>query len=92
MRYTWLWKISTTGEPIVPTINFSVPEDVRQEFLETFEGENKSAIITRLMRQAIEERRREERRAAAVDALLGLRKTQKPVSDREIAEARMPCS
>lgn len=33
---------------------FSVPEDVRREFNALFENENKSAILTQLMRQAIE--------------------------------------
>lgn len=70
------------------TMNFSVPEDVKQEFQETFSGENRSAIITELMRQAIDERKRQQRRAAAIDALLDLRQRQRPASDREIAAAR----
>lgn len=70
------------------TINFSVPEDIKREFQETFAGENKSAIIADLMRQAVEERRRLHRRAAAIDALLDLRRRQRPVSDAEIAAAR----
>jgi len=39
------------------------------------------------MREAVEEQR-EQRRAAAIDALLELRRMQTPVSDAEIAEAR----
>jgi len=35
-----------------------------------------------------DERQREHRRAAAIDALLELRRKQAPVSDAEIAEAR----
>jgi hypothetical protein len=38
------------------TVNFSVPEDVRQEFNQLFANENKSAILTRLMQQAIAEK------------------------------------
>jgi hypothetical protein len=38
------------------TMNFSVPYEVKREFQETFAHENKSAVITRLMKQAIEER------------------------------------
>jgi len=52
----------------VATVNFSVPADVKQAFNETFADENKSAVLTRLMRQAIEERQRAQRRAAAIDA------------------------
>jgi metal-responsive CopG/Arc/MetJ family transcriptional regulator len=72
----------------VSTVNFSVPEEVKQAFNETFAEENKSAIIARLMQQAVEERRRQHRRAAAIDALLDLRRGQRPASDEEIAEAR----
>ncbi|HEV2853532.1 MAG TPA: hypothetical protein VHC97_12080 [Thermoanaerobaculia bacterium] len=70
------------------TVNFSIPDDVKEAFQEAFANENKSAVITRLMRQAVEERRREQRRSAAIEALLDLRRKQKPVSDVEIARAR----
>jgi predicted transcriptional regulator len=70
------------------TVNFSVPDEVKDAFQEAFANENKSAVITRLMRQAVEEKRREQRRSAAIDALLDLRRKQKPVSDAEIARAR----
>lgn len=70
------------------TVNFSVPEDVKQEFLETFASENKSAVITRLMREAIEERKRQQKRAAAIDALLQLRSRNRPISNKEIRRAR----
>lgn len=70
------------------TVNFSVPDDVKREFNEAFAGENKSAVLTGLMRQAIEERRRQQRRAAAIDALLQLREQQAAVSDAEIQRIR----
>ncbi len=70
------------------TVNFSVPDEVKEAFQEAFAKENKSAVITRLMRQAVEEKRREQRRSAAIEALLDLRRKQKPVSDAEIARAR----
>jgi metal-responsive CopG/Arc/MetJ family transcriptional regulator len=57
------------------TVNFSVPEDLKQAFNEAFAGENKSAVIARLMRQAIEDRQRQCRRAAAIDALLQLQRS-----------------
>jgi hypothetical protein len=40
------------------------------------------------MQQAIEERLRQRRRAAAIDAVLELRRQHPPVSDEEIARAR----
>jgi hypothetical protein len=72
----------------ISTVNFSVPEEVKQAFNEAFAGENKSAIIARLMQQAVEDRQRQHRRAAAIDALLALRRGQRPVSDEEIVKAR----
>ena len=70
------------------TVNFSVPEHVKRAFNETFAAENKSAVLTRLMLRAIEERQRARRRAAAIDALLKLRKRQRPVSNHEVRKAR----
>jgi len=70
------------------TVNFSIPEEIKEAFQEAFANENKSAIISRLMRQAVEEKRREQRRRAAIEALLDLRRKQKPVPDAEIARAR----
>ena len=70
------------------TVNFSVPEDVKRAFNEAFGGQNKSAVLTRLMRGAVEERQRAQRRAAAVDALLKLRRRQRPVTRGEARKAR----
>jgi len=70
------------------TVNFSVPEDVKREFQKAFAKENKSAIITRLMQQAVEERRREQARSAAIDELLRLRKRAPRVTDAQIRRAR----
>lgn len=48
------------------TVNFSVPEDVKAKFNETFKGRNKSAVIADLMCEAVarEQRRRESQEAA----------------------------
>ena len=70
------------------TMNFSVPDDVRAAFNKAFAGTNKSALLTELMRQAVEERRRQRRRARAISRLLELRGQLRPVSDRQIARAR----
>jgi len=67
------------------TVNFSVPDEVKQAFQEAFADENKSAVISRLMMRAVEEKKLEQRRAIAIDRLLDLRKRQRPVSDAEIA-------
>jgi predicted transcriptional regulator len=70
------------------TVNFSVPDEIKQEFQEAFANENKSAVIARLMKQAVEEKKRQQTRAAAIDALLELRKGMRPVSDEEVLRAR----
>ena len=70
------------------TISFSVPDEVKKEFQETFAHENKSAVITRLMKRAIEERKRQQTRTGAIEALLKLRLQQLPVSDEEIRRVR----
>jgi metal-responsive CopG/Arc/MetJ family transcriptional regulator len=71
------------------TVNFSVPEEIKQAFQETFAKENRSAIIARLMQDAVEDRKRQERRAAAIDALLELGERKGlALSDREISRAR----
>lgn len=70
------------------TVNFSVPDEIKEAFQETFATENRSAIIARLMQQAVDEKKRQQRRAAAIDALLNLRRQQQPVSSEEIAQAR----
>lgn len=70
------------------TVNFSIPDDIKEAFQQTFANENRSAIVARLMQEAVEDRKRQERQAAAIDALLELRRKQRPVSDEEIARAR----
>ena len=42
---------------VMATMNFSIPDDVKEAFNKAFEGENKSAVVARLMRR----RRRGER-------------------------------
>ena len=70
------------------TVNFSIPEEIKQAFQEAFANENKSAVIARLMQQAVEEKRREQRRAAAIEALLELRGQQAPVTTAAVRRAR----
>jgi hypothetical protein len=70
------------------TVNFSVPPDVKAAFERTFAGQNKSAVLTALMRQAVEERRRQRRRARAIEKLLQLRKRTRPHGAKEVRAAR----
>lgn len=70
------------------TVNFSVPPDVKDAFDKTFAGQNKSAVLTALMRQAVEERRRRQRRARAIEKLLALRKRTRRHSATAVRTAR----
>jgi metal-responsive CopG/Arc/MetJ family transcriptional regulator len=75
------------------TMNFSIPDDVKDEFNEVFEGENKSAVITGLMRRAIQERQQRAKQDDAFDALmeelLRARAQDPPMSDEEIRRIRV---
>ncbi len=70
------------------TVNFSVPEDVKNRFNQVFQHENKSHLITELMKKAIEDHERKQRRIQAIDALLKIRSKQKPVSPQLVNKAR----
>ena len=70
------------------TVNFSVPVEVKRAFDEAFRGKNKSAVVARLMSQAVEEEKRSQRRARAIDELLQLRKTAPPLTDDDVYAAR----
>ena len=52
------------------TVNFSVPDDVKETFNAVFEGQNKSAIVTQLMREAVQRAQRKERSRAAIARIL----------------------
>lgn len=70
------------------TVNFSVPSDVKEAFDKAFAGQNKSAVLTALMRQAVKEQQRQRRRAKAIEQLLELRKRMSPVSQSSFRTAR----
>ena len=46
------------------TMNFSIPDDLKDKFNEVFKDENKSAVVTELMRRAVEERQQAGQRSA----------------------------
>jgi len=75
------------------TMNFSIPDDVKDRFNKVFEGENKSAVVTGLMRRAIEEweqrAKRDEAFDALIDELLRVRGEDPPLSDEEIRRLRV---
>ena len=70
------------------TVNFSVPSDVKDAFDKAFARQNKSAVLTELMRQAVDERQRRRRRARAVEMLFSLRKRTGRFTERAVRAAR----
>jgi len=52
------------------TVNFSVPDDVRDEFNAVFDGRNKSAVIADLMREAVARARRKARSDEAIERIV----------------------
>ena len=70
------------------TVNFSVPDKVKQVFNAVFAGRNKSAIIAELMLRAVEEQTARDSRAKAIDRLLARRSAKQPVTAANIRAAR----
>ena len=70
------------------TVNFSVPEDVKKAFNATFEGQNKSAVIADLMREAVERAGRHQQHVEAVDRILARRKFAPSITEAEFRAAR----
>ena len=70
------------------TVNFSIPDKVKQVFNAVFAGRNKSAIVAELMLRAVEEQTARDSRAKAIDRLLARRSVQRPVTDANIRAAR----
>lgn len=70
------------------TVNFSVPDDVKERFNKAFAGQNKSQIIAELMERAVQEQALKKRRARAIEGLVGRRTRRPPASLRTIRKAR----
>jgi hypothetical protein len=70
------------------TVNFSVPDEVKEAFNRAFAKQNKSAVIAELMRKAVQEQQRQDKRAIAIKQLTSRRKLRRLVTDEEIRSAR----
>jgi hypothetical protein len=75
------------------TMNFSIPDEIKEAFNAAFAGENKSAVVSGLMRKAIEEKQRRAELDRTLDALieelLRVRAIDPPLSDEEIRRIRI---
>jgi hypothetical protein len=70
------------------TVNFSVPDDVKNEFDKAFGRQNKSAVIADLMRKAVAEEKRRKHRVAIFRELTRLRADRPQLSDASIRTSR----
>ena len=70
------------------TVNYSVPDDVKQLFNETFAHRNKSAIVAELLLRAVEEERAHARSVAAIDRIIERRASRPTVTPQQVRAAR----
>jgi hypothetical protein len=78
----------STLEQMMATINFSVPEDVKAVFNETFSHQNKSAVITELMREAVERAHSRQRSHSAISNILSRRDDAPQLAESAFHSAR----
>ena len=70
------------------TVNFSVPDEVKEAFDQTFGDRNKSAIIADLMRQAVREEALNKRRERLFEQLNAGRGRRKLATSAQIRKSR----
>jgi hypothetical protein len=70
------------------TVNFSVPDEVKETFNATFAKRNKSAIIAELMMEAVEREKQRKKRSRAVEKILKLRAASPPITEEQFRAAR----
>ena len=73
---------------IMATVNFSVPEEVKKAFNRTFKGQNKSAVIAALMREAVERAKRKQLSHKAIENILARRRNAPVRSEDDIRTTR----
>jgi len=70
------------------TVNYSIPDEVKELFNTAFAGSNRSAVISGLMQRAAEHELRLKRRRESVDALLADHLAAPQVSVASVQAAR----
>ncbi len=70
------------------TVNFSVPDEVKNEFDRVFGKQNKSAVIADLMRKAVAEEKRRKHRITLFRELTRLRADRPQLPDASIRTSR----
>ena len=70
------------------TMNFSIPDDLKTAFNELFKNENKSAVISNLIRAEVERRRLMGQRHNALESIEARRQAMPGISQEEIRRLR----
>jgi len=70
------------------TMNFSVPEDVKERFNKTFANANKSAVVTQLLEEAIERVERKRKCDEAIHRIIAGFAERTTVTEEELRQAR----
>jgi hypothetical protein len=71
------------------TMNFSIPDDIKDAFNQTFAHENKSALVANLLREAVEKARRKQQSDDAIDRILArLQQQRTAVTNEELRAVR----
>lgn len=70
------------------TMNFSIPDDIKDDFNRTFAHENKSAVVAKLLQQAVAQARRKAQSDAAFMRILAGRQQAPQVSTDAILQTR----
>ena len=70
------------------TVNFSVPDDVKENFDKVFGDQNKSAIVADLMRRAVSDHQRQQRREQLFRQLTSARSRRTSATAAEVRKAR----
>jgi len=70
------------------TMNFSIPDDIKASFNQAFANENKSAVVARLLRDAVIQQQQKQQSDAAFKRILQRRQSAPQVSTQEILRLR----
>jgi hypothetical protein len=70
------------------TVKFSVPDEIKDAFNEAFKGQNKSAVVAELMREAVARAQRRQQSHDAIGRILDRRPRAPILSDKEIGAIR----
>lgn len=70
------------------TMNFSIPDDVKARFNEAFADANKSAVVTKLMEDALAQIERKRRSDKAIRSILSRRSKGMSMSTAELLKTR----